>query len=136
MKYREIVDGIFLDRPNRFIAHVDVNGVVETVHVKNTGRCKELLLPGAAVRLEVSDNPKRKTKYDLVRDERLHERLSENYLSVNFSTQHLTLLTNGAITKPCSGGRTKERAARLPGRPFRVNNIKIFDPTRTPGLEE
>ena len=136
MKYREIADGIFVDRPNRFIAHVGVNGAVETVHVKNTGRCKELLLPGAAVRLEVSDNPKRKTKYDLVRDERLHERLSENYLSVNFSTQHLTLLTNGAITKPCSGGRTKERAARLPGRPFRVNNIKIFDPTRTPGLEE
>ena len=130
------MDGIFLDRPNRFIAHVDVNGVVETVHVKNTGRCKELLLPGAAVRLEVSDNPKRKTKYDLVRDERLHERLSENYLSVNFSTQHLTLLTNGAITMACSGGRAKERAARLPGRPFRVNNIKIFDPTRTPGLEE
>ena len=51
MKYREIVDGIFLDRPNRFIAHVDVNGAVETVHVKNTGRCKELLLPGAAVRI-------------------------------------------------------------------------------------
>ena len=44
MKYREIVDGIFLDRPNRFIAHVDVNGTVETVHVKNTGRCRELLL--------------------------------------------------------------------------------------------
>ncbi len=44
MKYREIVDGIFLDRPNRFIAHVDVNGAVETVHVKNTGRCRELLL--------------------------------------------------------------------------------------------
>ena len=66
MKYREIADGIFVDRPNRFIAHVEVNGAVETVHVKNTGRCKELLLPGAAVRLEVSDNPKRKTKYDLV----------------------------------------------------------------------
>ena len=66
MKYREIVDCIFLDRPNRFIAHVNVNGTVETVHVKNTGRCRELLLPGAAVRLEVSDNPKRKTKYDLV----------------------------------------------------------------------
>ena len=136
MKYREIVDGIFLDRPNRFIAHVDVNGTVETVHVKNTGRCRELLLPGAAVRLEVSDNPKRKTKYDLVRDERVHERLSKNYLSVNFSALHLTLLTNGAITMACSGGRRKERAARLPGRPFRVNNIKIFDPTRTPGLEE
>jgi hypothetical protein len=93
-------------------------------------------VPGAAVRLEVSDNPKRKTKYDLVRDERVHERLSKNYLFVNFSTLHLTLLTNGAITMACSGGRAKERAARLPGRPFRVNNIKIFDPTRTPGLEE
>ena len=43
------MDGIFLDRPNRFIAHVDVNGTVETVHVKNTGRCKELLLSGVAV---------------------------------------------------------------------------------------
>ena len=66
MKYREIVDGIFVDRLNRFIAYVEVNGAVETVHVKNTGRCKELLLPGTAVRLEVSDNLKRKTKYDLV----------------------------------------------------------------------
>ena len=66
MKYREIADSIFVDRPNRFIAHVEVNGAVETVHVKNTGRCKELLLPGTAVRLEVSDNLKRKTKYDLV----------------------------------------------------------------------
>lgn len=52
MKYREIADGIFVDRPNRFIAHVEVNGAVETVHVKNTGRCGELLLPGTAVRLE------------------------------------------------------------------------------------
>jgi len=66
VKYREIVEGAFIDRPNRFIAHVDVNDTVETVHVKNTGRCRELLVPGAAVRLEVSDNPKRKTKYDLV----------------------------------------------------------------------
>jgi len=70
------------------------------------------------------------------KSERLHENLSKNYLSVNFSTLHLTLLTNDAITMACSGGRAKERAARLPGRPFRVNNIKIFDPTRTPGLEE
>ena len=66
MKYREIADGIFVDRPNRFIAYVEMNGAVETVHVKNTGRCRELLLPGTAVRLEVSGNPKRKTKYDLV----------------------------------------------------------------------
>lgn len=66
MKYREIADGRFIDRPNRFIAHVEIDGVVETVHVKNTGRCRELLLPQTAVRMEVSDNPKRKTKYDLV----------------------------------------------------------------------
>ena len=57
MKYREIVDGIFLDRPNRFIAHVNVNGAVETVHVKNTGRCKELLMPGAAVRQNLLRKP-------------------------------------------------------------------------------
>lgn len=66
MKYREIVEGVFIDRPNRFIAHVDIDGVINTVHVKNTGRCKELLLPKTPVRLEVSDNPNRKTLYDLV----------------------------------------------------------------------
>ena len=54
MKYREIADGIFVDRPNRFIAYVEVNGAVENVHVKNTGGCKELLLPGTAVRPNVS----------------------------------------------------------------------------------
>ena len=48
MKYREIADGIFVDRPNRFIAHVEVNGAVETVHVKNTWRCGELLQIGRA----------------------------------------------------------------------------------------
>ena len=66
MKYREIKEGRFIDRPNRFIAHVEIGGREETVHVKNTGRCRELLKAGAAVRLEVSANPRRKTKYDLV----------------------------------------------------------------------
>ena len=55
-----------MDRPNRFIAHVEIMGKVETVHVKNTGRCKELLLPGVKVYLERSGNPNRKTAYDLV----------------------------------------------------------------------
>ena len=64
MKYGKIVEGKFIDRPNRFIAHVEIAG--KAVHVKNTGRCRELLLPGAAVRLEQSDNPERKTLYDLV----------------------------------------------------------------------
>lgn len=66
MKYGKIVEGRFLDRPNRFVAHVEIDGAAETVHVKNTGRCRELLLPGAAVRLELSDNPRRKTRFDLV----------------------------------------------------------------------
>lgn len=66
MVYRKIVKGIFESRPNRFIAKVYVGEQLETVHVKNTGRCKELLLPGVEVLLEESDNPNRKTKYDLV----------------------------------------------------------------------
>ena len=66
MHYKTILDATFLSRPNRFIAKVLLDGKEETVHVKNTGRCKELLLPGADVRLEVSDNSTRKTKYDLV----------------------------------------------------------------------
>jgi len=66
MRYQNIVEGKFLDRPNRFIAHVEIEGEVETVHVKNTGRCKELLLPGVKVYLEKSGNPNRKTAYDLV----------------------------------------------------------------------
>lgn len=66
MKYNKIVSGKFIDRPNRFIAHVDINGNIETVHVKNTGRCKELLIEGVTVILEESDNPSRKTRYDLI----------------------------------------------------------------------
>lgn len=66
MKYPAIVPGIFQDRPNRFVAHVEVEGKSRTVHVKNTGRCKELLIPGSSVILNHSDNPNRKTEYDLV----------------------------------------------------------------------
>lgn len=66
MKYRNIITARFIDRPNRFIAHVDVGGTAETVHVKNTGRCRELLLPRVPVILAKTDNPDRKTKYDLI----------------------------------------------------------------------
>lgn len=66
MKYNNIVQGVFKSRPNRFIAYVEIDGMTEIVHVKNTGRCKELLLPDAKVVLEISDNPARKTKYDLI----------------------------------------------------------------------
>lgn len=66
MEYKKIVQGEFVSRPNRFIAFVKIRDRVETVHVKNTGRCKELLVPGATVFLSVSDNQNRKTKYDLI----------------------------------------------------------------------
>ena len=66
MKYNKVEQGIFQKRPNRFIAHVEINGKEEVCHVKNTGRCRALLVPGALVFLEESDNPKRKTKYDLI----------------------------------------------------------------------
>ena len=66
MNYKNTIRGIFKDRPNRFIAHVQIGDQLETVHVKNTGRCRELLVPEAEVILEKSDNPARKTKYDLI----------------------------------------------------------------------
>ena len=66
MRYERIRQGIFLARPNRFVARVEVDGREEVCHVKNTGRCRELLVPGARVWLAESDNPQRKTRYDLV----------------------------------------------------------------------
>ena len=66
MRYKNVIPAVFIDRPNRFIAHVDIDGRRETVHVKNTGRCRELLLPGAEVWLSGSENPNRKTAWDLI----------------------------------------------------------------------
>ena len=66
MKYENIVKGKFLERPNRFIAVADINGVTERVHVKNTGRCRELLISGAEIYLEPAANGDRKTKYSLI----------------------------------------------------------------------
>lgn len=66
MQYTNIRPAVFRSRPNRFIAKVEIDGQEETVHVKNTGRCKELLVPGRTVWLEEGSNPNRKTKYDLI----------------------------------------------------------------------
>jgi len=66
MEYANMVQGTFLARPNRFIAHVSIDGQAEICHVKNTGRCRELLAPGTTVWCQESDNPRRKTKYDLI----------------------------------------------------------------------
>jgi len=66
MIYNDIRKGVFVRRPNRFIAEVETDGKVEVCHVKNTGRCRELLIPGATVYVNHVDNPKRSTAYDMV----------------------------------------------------------------------
>lgn len=84
MKYKNVIKARFLSRPNRFIAFCEVDGEKETVHVKNTGRCRELLVPDATVYLEVSDNPERKTKFDLIAVEKVTER---GVLIINMDSQ-------------------------------------------------
>lgn len=84
MKYDRIVEGAFVERPNRFIAYVDINGKQEVVHVKNTGRCKELLLPGAKVYLEEGKSAQRKTPYDLVAVEK---QTSQGMRLINMDSQ-------------------------------------------------
>ena len=66
MHYPNMVPGVFHTRPNRFIAHIEIDGQREICHVKNTGRCRELLVPGAQVWCQRASNPNRKTKYDLI----------------------------------------------------------------------
>ncbi|MBE6063143.1 MAG: DNA/RNA nuclease SfsA [Clostridium butyricum] len=66
MKYENMTVGRFISRPNRFIANVEIDGIVEVCHVKNTGRCKELLIPNAIVYVQKNDTPNRKTKFSLI----------------------------------------------------------------------
>ncbi len=85
MKYAHVLPAKFIKRPNRFIAHVEIAGKEEIVHVKNTGRCKELLQEGATVYLSVADHPFRKTKYDLIAVEKQRRELPP--LLVNMDSQ-------------------------------------------------
>lgn len=66
MIYKNIKQGIFHERTNRFVAMIEIDGKIEKCHVKNTGRCKEILIPGVTVYVQDQDNPNRKTKYDLI----------------------------------------------------------------------
>ena len=72
MRYANMVPGIFQNRPNRFIAHVEMDGQIQVVHVKNTGRCRELLVPGTRVWCQRAENPARKTGFDLIAVEKGH----------------------------------------------------------------
>jgi sugar fermentation stimulation protein A len=84
MTYNNIRKGIFISRPNRFIAEVEINGNIEICHVKNTGRCKELLISGAAVYANKADNPNRSTKYDLIAVEKIGR---DSSLLINIDSQ-------------------------------------------------
>ncbi len=85
MKYSKVIRAEFINRPNRFIAQVTIDGNTEIVHVKNTGRCKELLVPHCTVYLSESQNPARKTKYDLIAA--VKERGSLPALLINLDSQ-------------------------------------------------
>ncbi|MBQ8684461.1 MAG: DNA/RNA nuclease SfsA [Clostridia bacterium] len=85
MRYGCVVAGRFISRPNRFIARVEIDGTEHTVHVKNTGRCKELLVPGCTVYLAVADHPARKTAYDLIGVEK--QRPGQPPLCINMDSQ-------------------------------------------------
>ena len=103
MIYQSIEKAVFLRRPNRFIAEVLVDGVPTTVHVKNTGRCRELLTEGATVYLEKGDNPQRKTPYDLVAVEKVRDK---DTLLINMDSQ----IPNTAAAEWLAGGLFSENA--------------------------
>jgi len=92
MKYKQVVEGRFIQRLNRFVAEVEVDGSIQKVHVRNTGRCKELFIEGARVFLEPSDKPERKTKYSLVA-------LYKGDLLINIDSQIPNYVAKEALTR-------------------------------------
>ena len=143
MEYKEIVEGEFIARPNRFIAEVIINNKLETVHVKNTGKCKELLVPGAKVYLEVCEDPKRKTKYDLVMVEKAKD-LDCEPLLINMDSQVpnkvvLEFLRNGTLFGEVSPTRIRPETTYGKSRfdfYVEVENRKIFLEVKGVTLEE
>ncbi len=91
MKYAKMVSGKFLARPNRFIAHIEIDGKQEVCHVKNTGRCRELLPPGAQVWCEVAENPARKTKFDLITVQKGHRLINMDSQAPNAAAKEWLL---------------------------------------------
>lgn len=87
MRYGKMVEGVFLARPNRFIAHIEIGGKLEICHVKNTGRCRELLPVGAKVWCEESQNPNRKTKFDLITVQKGHRLINMDSQAPNIAAK-------------------------------------------------
>ena len=92
MRYSKVTEGTFLNRPNRFIAEVAIGGELERVHVKNTGRCRELLVPGCRCYLSDSENPQRKTRYDLIA-------VQKGELLINMDSQVVNFLVEDYLKK-------------------------------------
>jgi sugar fermentation stimulation protein A len=91
MRYENMVQGTFIARPNRFIAHIEIDGQIEICHVKNTGRCRELLPPGATVWCQKSSNPARKTKYDLIMVQKGHRLINMDSQAPNHTVKEWLL---------------------------------------------
>lgn len=95
MYYEAIRKGIFRKRPNRFLAHVEIDGKEEICHVKNTGRCKELLIPGTTVYVQEHDNPKRKTRFSLIAVEKGHRLINMDSQAPNQAVEEW--IQNGGL---------------------------------------
>lgn len=91
MEYANMLPGKFLARPNRFIAHVEIDGSTQICHVKNTGRCKELLVPGCTVWCQESDKPERKTKFDLIAVQKGHRLINMDSQAPNIAAKEWLL---------------------------------------------
>ena len=122
MKYGKMVPGKFLTRPNRFIAHVEIEGKQEVCHVKNTGRCRELLPPGAQVWCEVAGNPARKTKFDLITVKKGHRLINMDSQAPNAAVKEwLSAGGLGAVEnlrpETVHGGSRFDFSFTLEGRP-------------------
>lgn len=91
MEYANMLPGKFLARPNRFIAHVEIDGSTQICHVKNTGRCKELLIPGCTVWCQESDKPERKTKFDLIAVQKGHRLINMDSQAPNIAAKEWLL---------------------------------------------
>ena len=101
MRYENIVKGRFLERPNRFVAHVEIDGREEVCHVKNTGRCRELLVRDCTVYLDKAKNPERKTKYDLVAVEKGQRLINMDSYAPNIAAgEFLPKIFPNCIIKP------------------------------------
>lgn len=124
MIYTGMTPGIFLARPNRFIAHVEIDGQTEIVHVKNTGRCRELLPAGASVWCQKSDNPSRKTKYDLITVRKGSRLINMDSQAPNIAAKEW-LLSGGLGTLEDVRAETKHGDSRFDFS-FMLNGKKCF----------